>query len=80
MTVYVFFKFPPPLTLSPSLVFLFWNRNLFIFFLNTWQWRDHSNQWNGTHNGGQGYGGYGYAVPQTQGLGMYATAAVHGAS
>ncbi|KAM3695120.1 hypothetical protein ACJW31_07G107100 [Castanea mollissima] len=44
------------------------------------QWRDHSNQWNGTQNGGQGYGGYGYAVPQTQGLGMYATAAVHGAS
>ncbi|GMY05987.1 polyadenylate-binding protein RBP47-like [Fagus crenata] len=45
------------------------------------QWRqDHSNQWNGAQNGGQGYGGYGYAVPQTQGLGMYATAAVHGAS
>ncbi|KAB1207117.1 Polyadenylate-binding protein RBP47 [Morella rubra] len=45
------------------------------------QWRaDPSNQWNGGHNRGQSYGGYGYAVPQTQGLGMYATAAVHGAS
>jgi RNA recognition motif-containing protein len=45
------------------------------------QWRaDSTNQWNGGHNRGQGYGGYGYAVPQTQGLGMYSTAAVHGAS
>ncbi|KAG2705461.1 hypothetical protein I3760_05G054500 [Carya illinoinensis] len=45
------------------------------------QWRaDSSNQWNGSHNRGQGYGGYGYAVPQNQGLGMYTTAEVHGAS
>ncbi|XP_062091901.1 polyadenylate-binding protein RBP47-like [Humulus lupulus] len=29
------------------------------------QWRgDSSNQWNGSHHGGQGYGGYGYSVQQ----------------
>ncbi|KAF5444035.1 hypothetical protein F2P56_036542, partial [Juglans regia] len=45
------------------------------------QWRaDPSNQWNGGHSRGQGYGAYGYVAPQTQGLGMYATAAIHGAS
>lgn len=71
----------PPKKKSLSLFWLSSGTEVYsFFFLKTWQWRDHSNQWNGTQNGGQGYGGYGYAVPQTQGLGMYATAAVHGAS
>jgi RNA recognition motif-containing protein len=45
------------------------------------QWRvDSSNQWNGAHHGGHGYGGYGYAVAQHQDVGVHAAAAVNGAS
>lgn len=38
------------------------------------QVRGENNQWNGAYNGGQGYDGYGYAVPQTQASNMYNTA------
>ncbi|KAM1242959.1 hypothetical protein ACFX2G_035264 [Malus domestica] len=45
------------------------------------QWRsDSSNQWNGAHYGGQGYGGYGHVVPQGQDLSMHTAAAVNGTS
>uniref|UniRef100_A0A2P2LNC1 RNA-binding protein 47 n=1 Tax=Rhizophora mucronata TaxID=61149 RepID=A0A2P2LNC1_RHIMU len=45
------------------------------------QWRgDHSNQWNGAYFGGQGYNGYGYAMPPNQDPSMYVTAAASGAS
>ncbi|KAB5561249.1 hypothetical protein DKX38_006206 [Salix brachista] len=40
------------------------------------QWRgDHGNQWHGGYFGGQGYAGYGYAMPPNQDPGMYAAAA-----
>ncbi|KAJ6692570.1 TRNA SELENOCYSTEINE 1-ASSOCIATED PROTEIN 1-RELATED-RELATED [Salix purpurea] len=45
------------------------------------QWRgDHGNQWQGAYFGGQGYAGYGYAMPPNQEPGMYVAAAASGAS
>ncbi|EEF43723.1 nuclear acid binding protein, putative [Ricinus communis] len=45
------------------------------------QWRgDHNNQWNGAYFGGQGYGGYGYAMAPNQDQNMYVAAAASGAS
>ncbi|KAG5247683.1 hypothetical protein OIU77_021083 [Salix suchowensis] len=45
------------------------------------QWRgDHGNQWHGGYFGGQGYAGYGYAMPPNQDPGMYAAAAASGVS
>uniref|UniRef100_A0A6N2KGD2 RRM domain-containing protein n=1 Tax=Salix viminalis TaxID=40686 RepID=A0A6N2KGD2_SALVM len=45
------------------------------------QWRgDHGNQWQGGYFGGQGYAGYGYAMPPNQDPGMYAAAAASGVS
>lgn len=73
----------PMLPLSPF-SYLFGLSFFLIDFSNVCgmlQWRvDSSNQWNGAHHGGHGYGGYGYAAAQHQDVGVHAAAAVNGAS
>ncbi|XWS39975.1 hypothetical protein CRYUN_Cryun18bG0100400 [Craigia yunnanensis] len=65
-------------TIGKQTVRLSWGRSI-----GNKQWRaDSGNQWNGGYYRGQGYGGYtyGYATPSNQDPGMYAAAAVPGAS